>query len=83
MRMSKLLYIKLLSMALMGLVCLGTASVTTAAELSPQERVEKQLGPQGNAMGFPNRERSRISRIHASSLIPPGCILQKRAARSL
>jgi sporulation protein YlmC with PRC-barrel domain len=50
---TKLLYIKLLSMGLTCLVCLGTASVTTAAELSPQERVEKQLGPQGNAMGVP------------------------------
>ncbi|HET7057539.1 MAG TPA: hypothetical protein VFI05_02330 [Nitrospiraceae bacterium] len=53
MRRDKLLSIKLLSMGLIGLVSVGTASVTSAAEMSPQERVEKQLGPQGNAMGVP------------------------------
>ncbi|MGH7230154.1 MAG: PRC-barrel domain-containing protein, partial [Nitrospiraceae bacterium] len=43
----------LLNLGLIGVVCIGTASIASAGEMSPQERTEKQLGPQGNAMGVP------------------------------
>lgn len=48
MKMYNLLY-----MGVIGMACIGTVSVTCASEMSPQERVDKQLGPEGNAMGVP------------------------------
>ena len=43
----------LLITGLIGAFCIGAASVVPAGEMSPQERTENQLGPQGNPIGVP------------------------------